>query len=147
MCSVLFLPVRSLITCFRSSLTCFANCVSLFCHYNSSLDVRLFYVSLRSQAPNSSTPCFPFLQCEGMATVTNWRLHMHYGITLWEYLSQMHRPNLWYCTVGIPFWTSHKRQSQTSKFNGKTTIPCAPSYVILLRTCIQKHWTWRKWLP
>ena len=41
--------------------------------------------------------------------LTFWfrRIDLIYGITLW----------------GIPFWTSRKRQSQTSKFDGKTTIP------------------------
>ena len=56
--------------------------------------------------PNSSTPRFPFLQCEGMTTVRNWPLHVHYGITLWAY---------------VPFWTSRKRQSQMSKKNHNTT--------------------------
>ena len=32
--------------------------------------------------------------------------------------------------VGIPFWTAHKRQSQTLKFDGKTTILCSPSHLI-----------------
>ena len=37
---------------------------------------------------------------------------------------------LWYYTVGIPFCSSRKGQSQTSKFDGKTTIPGAPGHVI-----------------
>ena len=37
-----FLPVQSLLTCFRSSLTCFADFVSLFSHYNSSSDSKAF---------------------------------------------------------------------------------------------------------
>ena len=40
---------------------------------------RLFYVSLRPQAPQQQYTASS--QCEGMATVTNWPLHMHYGIT------------------------------------------------------------------
>ena len=35
-----------------------------------------------------------FLFFKGMATVTNWPLCVHYGITLWAYLSQTHRLNL-----------------------------------------------------
>ena len=91
--------------------------------------VRLFYVSLRSQAPPQQYTVLSFssMRRHGHSrSQINWPLH---GITLWPYLSQTHRPNLWYCTVGIPFWTCRKRQSQTSKFDGKTTIPRDPSYV------------------
>ena len=47
---------------------------------------------------------------------------------------------VWYYTVGIPFttrwayysfWTSCKRQSQTPKLNGKTTILRAPNHVVI----------------
>ena len=53
---------------------------------DSSSGFWMFHCVLR--LPNSSTPCFPFLRCEGMATVTNWPFHMHYDITLWAYLSE-----------------------------------------------------------
>ena len=70
MCSVLFLPVQSLLMCFRSSLTCFAD-LSLITLRQT---LRLFYVSLRSQAPKQQ-----------------YTVHcMHYSITLWAYLSELH---------------------------------------------------------
>ena len=47
MCLFLFLPVQSLLTCFRSFLTCFADFVS----NTLPQTLRLFYVSLRSQVP------------------------------------------------------------------------------------------------
>ena len=109
--------------------------------------VRLFNVSSHSQA---STPCFPFLRC----TVTNWPLHMHYGITLRAYLSQTHRPIALHCMhYGITLWAYHSEplvkdsESQKSKFDEKTTIPHASTYVdhititYMLRRGIQKHCT------
>ena len=65
MCLVLFLPVQSLLTCFRSFLTRFADFVS-------TSDTKAFYVSLRSQGPQQQY-------------IVHW---MHYGITLWAYLSE-----------------------------------------------------------
>ena len=117
MCSVLFLPLQSLLTCFRSSLTCFADFVSLL----SSSDSKAFLcLNAFSGSPTVVHRAFLFrLQCEGMATVTNWPLYMQYGITLWAYLSQTHRPNLRYYTVGIPseplVKDSHNRLSSTEK--------------------------------
>ena len=62
-----FLPVQSLLTCFRSFLTHFADFVS-----NNSETLRLFYVSLHSRAPQQQ-----------------YTVHcMHYGITLCAYLSE-----------------------------------------------------------
>ena len=115
--------------------------------------VRLFCVSLCSQAPQQQySTMLSFSLMQGMATVTNWPLHVHYGITLWTYLSQTHRPNLRYCTIGIPseplVKDSHKRLSLTEK----------PQYCVLQVTChtftvtyvlwkgTRKHCTWRKWL-
>ena len=66
-------------------------CLSLSSLITLPQTVRLFYVSLRSQAPQQSQT----------------------DLFTWTY------------TVGIPFWTTHKRQSQTSKFDGKTTIACS----------------------
>ena len=103
-----------------SSLTCCAEFVS-FSLITLPQTVRLYYVSLRSQA---STPCFPFLRCEAMATVTIWPLHVHYSITLWAYLSQMHRPIALHCVHVITLWVylseslvkdSYKRLSSTEK--------------------------------
>ena len=60
-----------------------------------------------------------------MAIVTNWPLHVHYGITLWTYLSQTHRPTALHCMhYGITPWAylskplvkdSHKHPSLTEK--------------------------------
>ena len=68
----------------------------------------------------------------------------------------VHRPlhALRYYTVGIPFWTARKRQSQTSKFDGKSHNTVCSSHVTwshiivtyVLRRNIRKHCTWRKWL-
>ena len=150
MCSVLFLLVQSLITCFRSCLTRFGDFVSLFRRYNCSSDSTFHFFSW---FVNNSTPCFPFLRYKGMSTVTNWPLHVHYGITMWAYLSQTHRPNQRYCTVGIPFWNSRKRQTQTFiKVQRKNpTILRAPSHMIthspyVLQRGIRKHCTCTKWL-
>ena len=104
---------------------------------NSSLDSKAFLRFIAfSDFPTAVHRAFLFFK--GMATVTNWPLCVHYDITLWAYLSQTHRPNLRYCTVGIAFWASRKRQSQMSKFDRKTTIPRAPTHLIThlsLRTC------------
>ena len=60
---------------------------------------------------------------------------MHYGITLWAYLSE---PLI--------------KGSQTSKFNEKATIPHAQvtwshiTITYVLQRGIRKHCTWRKWL-
>ena len=48
---VLFLPVYSLFKCFRSSLICFADFVSVSSLITVPQTVTLFYISLRSQAP------------------------------------------------------------------------------------------------
>ena len=124
--AIFFLPVQSLLTCFRSSLTCFADFVSLFSHYNSSSDSKAF---LHFIAFSGSPTVFwesgqweytvlSFLWCEGMATaVTEWPLHVHYGITLWTYLS-----------VAL-VKDRHKRLCSMEK----TTIPRA--HTLLLRTC------------
>ena len=148
MCLVLFLPVQSLITCFKSSLTRFADFVPFFRHYITlPQTVRLFYVSLHSQAPQQQYTAFPFLWCEGMATVTNWLLHVHGGITLWVYLSQTHRPIALHCMhYGITLWAylseplvkdSYKRLSLTEK------PACSKSWTVTL-THARQGW---KWLP
>ena len=114
--------------------------------------VRLFYVfHCVLRLPNSSTQCFPFLRCEGMATVTNWTLHVHYGITLCAYLYQTHRPITLWAYLSEPLVKdTHNRPSSTENYN--TAIPRAPSHVITITTTyvlqrgIRKHCTWRKWL-
>ena len=68
-CSVLILPVQSLLTCFRS-ITRFSLLKFVI---TLPQTVRLFYVSLRSQAPQQQ-----------------YTIHcMHYGITLRAYLSEL----------------------------------------------------------
>ena len=101
-------------------------CLSLLSLITLPQTVRLFYVSLRSQAPKQQYTVLSF---------SSMRRHGHSHKTdlfnsLWAYLSQKHRPNLRYYTVGIPFGTSRKRQSQKSKLDGKTTIPRAPTHMI-----------------
>ena len=46
-------------------------CLSLSPLITLPQTVRLFYVSLRSQAPQQQYTVLSFLRCEGMATVTN----------------------------------------------------------------------------
>ena len=111
-------------------------CLSLSRHNPQT--VKLFYVSL----------CFQALyQQYTVLSFSSIRRHYHshkltsshalWYYTSWAYLSQMHRPNLW---VGILFWTSRKRQWQTSKFNRKA-IPRAQTHMIThlqLRTCYRE---------
>ena len=76
------LHVQSLLTCFRSSLTRFVDFVS-----NNSSSESVFYVSLRSKAPQQQ-----------------YTVHcMNYGITPWVCLSEPHVKD------------SHKRLSLTEK--------------------------------
>ena len=116
LCLVLFLPVQSLLTCFRSFLTHFVHFVT----NNSSSDTKAF---LR------------FITFSGFPTAVHHPLHA-----------------LRYYTVGIPFRTTCKGQSQTSKFDGKATIPHAQvtwshiTITYVLQRNIRKHCTWRKWL-
>ena len=67
MCLILFLPVQSLLMCFRSFLTHFADFLTL------PQTLRLFYVSLHFQAPQQQY----IVHC------------MDYGITLCAYLSEL----------------------------------------------------------
>ena len=128
-------------------------CLS-FVTNNSSSDSKAFlHFNVFSGAPTVVHRAFLFrLRCEGMATTTNWRLHVHYSITLWAYLSQMHRPNLWYYTVGIAseplVKDSHNRLSSTEKpqycLLQLTWLHFTVTYV--LQRGIRKHCTWREWL-
>ena len=127
----IFLPL------YITRITTYPSIPSTVYHYWILLSLQVTHLFLPLYI---STPCFPFLWCEGMATVINWPLHVHYGITLWAYLSQTHRPNLRYYTVGIPFWTSCKTQSQTSKFDGKKHNVCSNSrdHTFMLHTCYRE---------
>ena len=73
MCLVLFLPVQSLLTCLfqKLSYSFCGLCLSLSPLITLPQTVRLFYISLRSQAPQQQYTVLSFLRCEGMATVTN----------------------------------------------------------------------------
>ena len=130
MCLVLFLLVQSLLTCFRSPLTRFADFVSLFPHYPSSDSKAFLRFIAFSGSPTAVHCCFPFFDAKSWpqsqidlftcTTVLHCAhtflrpiaLHcMHYGITLWAYLSEpLVKDN-------------HKRSAEN-------TIPRAPSHVI-----------------
>ena len=112
MCSsFLFLPLQSLLTCFKSFLTRFADFnLSLFSLITLTQAVRLFYVSLRSQVHRQQHIVLSFSSMQRHG-------HSH------ELTSSCALP---YYTVGISFI----RQSQTSKFDGKTAILHAPSHLI-----------------
>ena len=128
MCSVLFLPVQSPLMCFRSSLTRFADFVSLSSSSLISLPqtvgLRLFYVSLRSQAPQQQYTVLSFssMRRHGQSQTD---LHVHYGITLWAYLSQTHRPIALHCMhygITLSAYLSEplvKDSRKTSKFDRK----------------------------
>ena len=69
---------------------------------------------------------------------------------LWPYLSQTHRPifwtplyALWYYTVGIPFWTSHKRQSRQ---NHNNACPKSCDDTLPLRMFYREVCMWKKLL-
>ena len=87
MCLVLFLPVQSLLTCFRSFPLRTLSLITL------PQTLKLFYVSLHSQAPQKQY----IVHC------------MHYGITLWAYLSEPLKKDI------------HKRLSSTEKPQYNTT--------------------------
>ena len=132
---LLFLPVKSLITRFRS-LTHFAHFVSLFHHYNSSSDSKAF---LRFTAFTGSVP-----------VVTNGPLHMDYGITH----TFLRRIDLIY---GIALWAYFSKplvkevtnvvwqENDNIVFSNSSDHTFTVMYV--LRRGIRKHCVWRKWLP
>ena len=96
-------------------------CLSLSSLITLPQTVRLLYVSLCSQAPKQQYTVLSFsslrrhghshklTSSRALHTVLHCghtflrRIDLIYGITLWAYLSQTHRPNLRYYTVGIPF--------------------------------------------
>ena len=130
MCSVLFLPVQSLITCFRSSLTCFADFVSLFRHYNSSSDSKAFlrFIAFSGSPTAVATLCFPFLfdakawpQSLFMCTTV-----LHCGHTFLRHIDLIY-------SITLRAYLSEPRQWQTSKFDGKITIPHAFTVMYVLR--------------
>ena len=111
MCSFMFLPVYSLFKMFQkiSCLPCVFDSVlacakpahacvseallpalqtlSLSFLTNSSSYSKAFQHFIAFSGSPTAVPCFPFLWCEGMATVINWPLHVH----------------LRCYTVGVPF--------------------------------------------
>ena len=102
---------------------------------SEALLLTLQTLSLTNNSSSDSKAFLHFIVFSGSPTAVHHPLHA-----------------LRYYTVGIPFWTAHKRQSQTSKFDGKTTIPHAQvtwshiTVIYMLQRGIQKHCTWRKWL-
>ena len=67
-----------------------------------------------------------------MATVTNWPPHVHYGIILWAYLSQTHRPTALHCMhYGITLW------AYLSEPLIKDSTACSKSrdHTLTLHTC------------
>ena len=113
MCLVLFLPVQSLITCFRSSLTRFADfcrsLLSLITRSSSDSKASLRFIAFSGfpTAVHRAFLCFdakawPQSQTDLFTCTTV----LHCGHT---FLRRIRRSNLRYCTVDIPFWTSCKR--------------------------------------
>jgi len=105
-------------------------------HMFQKLSYSLCGPSLVSNSSSSDTKAFlSFIAFSGFPTAVHRPLHA-----------------LRYYTVGIPFWTTRKRWSQMSKFDRKTTIPCAQvtwshiTVTYMLRKNIRKHCMWRKWL-
>ena len=111
-------------------------CLSLSSLITVPQTVRLFYFHCVLRLPNSSTPCFPFLRCEGMATVTNWPLHMHYGITLWAYFSEPLVKDSHKCLSSTEEPQHHLLQVTWLHI----------TVIYMLWRGIQKHCTSRKWL-
>ena len=104
-------------------------CLSLSLH-NSSSDSKAFLHFIAFSGSPTAVHCAFLVSMQRHGHSHQLSLHVHYGITLWAYLPQMHRPVLHcghtflrcidrYCTVGIPLWTSrkrsHKRPSSTEK--------------------------------
>ena len=95
MCSVLFLPVQSLLTCSKALL------------------LALWTLSLTNNSSSDSKAFLHFMEFSSSPTTVHCPLHV-----------------LWYCTVGIPFWTARKRQSQTSKVRRKKHNTVCSSHLI-----------------
>ena len=105
-------------SCLRKACSCtFQKLSYLLCGLSLSLSsltlpqtVRLFNVSLRSQAPQQKYTVLSFDAKAWSRSQTDFSM-VHYGITLWAYLSEPLVKD------------SHKRLSSTEK-------PRAPSYVM-----------------
>ena len=158
MCSVVFLPVYSLLKYFKSSLTCFVDFVSFVTiTFSDSKAFQRFIVF--SGSPTAVHHAFLFFDGkpwpQSQTDLFTCTMVLHCGHT---YLSQTHRPIALQCMhYGITLCAylseplvkdSHKSLSTTEK------PPCAPIYMIkhlvtvtyVLRRGIRKHCTWRKWL-
>ena len=95
-------------------------CLSLSPLITLPQTVRLFYVL---RLPNSSTLCFPFFDAKA------WPQSQ----TLCAYLSQTHRPIALHCMhYGITLWAylSEPLVKDSHKRSTENTIPRAPSHVI-----------------
>ena len=110
------------------------SCLCKVCsHVSEALLLTLWTLSLSFLTNNPSSDCKAFLRFilfSGSPTAVH-RAFLFFDVKAWPVTNWPSRA-LRYYTVGIPFWTSHKRQSQMSKFNRKTTIPRAPSHMIIM---------------
>ena len=122
-------------------------CLSLLSLVTLLQTVRLstFHCVLRLPMQQQYT-VLSFSSMQRHGHITNWPLNLHYGtFTLWTYLSQMHRPIALHCMhYGITLWAylsellvkdSHKR---CFKFDGKTNnTVCSKSHdhTLPLRMC------------
>ena len=101
---------------FGSVLACMCKVCS---HFSETLSLTLLTLSLTNNSSSDSKAFLPFIAFSGSPTAVHRPLHA-----------------LQYYTVGIPFWTTRKRPSQT-KFDGKTTYCVLKSlnHTLLLRKC------------
>ena len=118
----------------------FCSCLCKTCYVFQKLSLALRTLSLSFVTNNSSLDSKAFLcfiAFSGSPTVVH-HAFLFFDAKAWQ---QSQTDLFTYTTVshcGHTFWTSRERQSQTSKFDGKTTIPRAPTHVIthlLLRMC------------
>ena len=134
MCLVLFLPVQSLLTCFRSSLTYFTDLVSNNCSSDSKALLNFIAFSSSPTALHGA-----FLHwCEGMVTVPNWPLQMQYSITLWAYLSHCDTLTQSYChTVKLSHCPTVMSHTMTLSHSHTVTFSRSQHHVYVLHVhCI-----------
>ena len=120
--------------CLCLSCVWFCSCLCKVCsHVSEAFLLTLRTLSLTNNSSSDSKAFLRFIAFSGSPTAVHCPLHA-----------------LRYYTVGIPFWTARKRQSQTSKFDGKATIPRAQvtwSNITVMYVLRRKHCMWRNsWL-
>ena len=107
---------------------------------NPSSDSKAFLRFIAFSGSPTAVHCAFLSSMRRHGQVTNWSLHVHNGITLCTYLSQTHRPIALHCMhYGITLWAylSEPLVKDSHKRSTENTIPRAPSHVITLplRTC------------